>query len=743
MHIMERIIASAGDILASAGDLALVVLGFSAIIVIHEAGHFFAARWAGIRVLAFAVGFGPALVSFRKGLGLRRGSSESEYNKLRADAQGFAGAARETARDALSGKVSPTEYRLNVLPFGGYVKMLGQDDADPGAISTDPDSYQNCKPWKRMVVISAGVVFNIITAAILFVIVFNPHVGLLEETARIGGVVDAECPAAVAVAANASQLGVTAPGLKPGDTIVSVNGEKPSHFNDFSLAIAMTHRSAADPLRGEPVAIDVQRPGVSDVLHFAISPRVDEGSKMFGIGATQMATDRIQSGSRRNNADLQRVLDLWGFKQLRPGMSMVQVQGKPVTSPYDLDEAIERSGGKPVSAVFQGGTGSPVSVEIVPRPALLSTKVEIGTGSKKTSIFPRHLLGLMPVLAVGGVMDNSPAKNAGIKEGDIFAQLGNTEWPSVPVGISLIRACVDADIHVRVLRQTSPGVWEEIDIKNVRTTNEGTLGFDRTDSAYLSNIVAAWPITGVSAPTPSGGALPSIQNGSRITAVNGTPVATLGELRNTLKQITSSGSPMSVTLTVRPPAGGKDTPERPTQEVSWPLSADDAAALSRLGWENPIPIGDIFDHERFTWKSETFGGAIPMGLHETNRVMMNTYLTFARLFQGSVKVEHLKGPVGIAHVGVAIADRGFVWLLFFMALISVNLAVINFLPMPIADGGHMLFLIYEQITGRAPSARFQNAAAITGLVILGTLFLVVTFHDVTNVFTDLSRFFRG
>ena len=746
MEIMHRILASAGDILTSAGDLLLVVLGFSAIIVIHEAGHFFAARWAGIRVLAFAVGFGPALVSFRKGFGFRRGSSEPEYSKLVTDATGFAGAPREAARDALSGKVSPTEYRLNVLPFGGYVKMLGQDDADPGAVSTDPDSYQNCRPWKRMVVISAGVVFNIITAAILFIIVFNPHVGLLEETPRIGGVVDPECPAAVAVALNAPQLGVTAPGLKPGDTILSVNGEEPNHFNDFSLAVAMTHRSANDPLKGDPIAIDVRRPGVNGILHFAIAPRVDDSTRMFGIGAMQMATDRVQSGSRRANAELQRVLDAWGFKQLRPGMRLMTVQGKPAASPYDLDEAVEQSGGKPINAVFQadGSPGAPpVSIEFIPRPALLTTKVEIGTGSKKTAVYPRHLMGLMPVLAVGGVTENSPAMKAGIKEGDVFAQLGNTEWPSVPAGLALIRACVDADIHVKVYRQTSPGVWEEKDLRNVRTTSEGTLGFDRTDSAYLTNIVAAWPMTGVTAATPSGGALPSIQNGSRILAVNGSPVGTLGELRTALKQITSSGAATTVALTVRPPSGGLNTPERPTQQVEWPLSADDAAALSRLGWENPHEIGALFDHERFVWRAETIGGAIPMGLHETQRVMTNTYLTFARLFQGSVKVEHLKGPVGIAHVGVVIADRGFVWLLFFMALISVNLAVINFLPMPIADGGHMIFLVYEQLTGRPPSARFQNAAAITGLVILGTLFLVVTFHDVRNVFTDLTRFFGG
>jgi regulator of sigma E protease len=69
--------------------------------------------------------------------------------------------------------------------------------------------------------------------------------------------------------------------------------------------------------------------------------------------------------------------------------------------------------------------------------------------------------------------------------------------------------------------------------------------------------------------------------------------------------------------------------------------------------------------------------------------------------------------------------------------------VINFLPMPIADGGHMVFLIYEQLTGRPPSVRFQNAAAIAGLVIIGTLFLIVTFHDVGGVYTDLKRFFGG
>ena len=105
-----------------------------------------------------------------------------------------------------------------------------------------------------------------------------------------------------------------------------------------------------------------------------------------------------------------------------------------------------------------------------------------------------------------------------------------------------------------------------------------------------------------------------------------------------------------------------------------------------------------------------------------------------RAFQGTVKVEQLKGPVGIAHLGTIIAARGYIWLLFFLGLVSVNLAVINFLPVPIADGGHFVFLVYEQFAGRPPSVRFQNAAAITGLVLIVGLFLVVTFNDISNLF---------
>src|SRR5436190_22263775 len=95
-------------------SLILLILGFGFVIFFHELGHFLAAKWVGIRVEQFAVGFGQALISWRKGMGFKTGSSGKKYEELVAAGQ--------------AGDVGETEYRLNWIPLGGYVKMLGQDD---------------------------------------------------------------------------------------------------------------------------------------------------------------------------------------------------------------------------------------------------------------------------------------------------------------------------------------------------------------------------------------------------------------------------------------------------------------------------------------------------------------------------------------------------------------------------------------------------------------------------------------
>src|SRR5687767_13703166 len=165
------------EMLGNAFAIAALVFGFGFVVFFHELGHFLAAKWVGIKVEPFAVGFGHALVAFRKGLGFRVGSTTKEYERtVREHAEKkhsrkgdithaeFSAAAEELG-------LGETEYRLNWMPLGGYVKMLGQDDLNPTAQSEDPRAYNRKSIGARMFVVSAGVIMNVILAAILFMAV--------------------------------------------------------------------------------------------------------------------------------------------------------------------------------------------------------------------------------------------------------------------------------------------------------------------------------------------------------------------------------------------------------------------------------------------------------------------------------------------------------------------------------------------------------------------------------------------
>src|SRR3954447_20463683 len=165
----------------------LLALGFGFVIFWHELGHFIAAKWAGVKVEQFAVGFGTAAMAWRKGIGAVLGGSTTpkvearvhqERERVRSRPEKNAVGEleqREETDDQIRERlgIGETEYRLNWLPLGGYVKMLGQDDLNPNAIANDPRAY-NMKPiGKRMVIVSAGVIMNIILAAIGFSVLFG------------------------------------------------------------------------------------------------------------------------------------------------------------------------------------------------------------------------------------------------------------------------------------------------------------------------------------------------------------------------------------------------------------------------------------------------------------------------------------------------------------------------------------------------------------------------------------------
>ncbi len=692
-------------------DFLLVAFGFGLIVFIHELGHFVAARWAGIRVLAFSVGFGQVLLSYRKGLGWRRGSSDDEY--------------KARAKEGLAAGLGVTEYRLSSLPLGGYVRMLGQDDLDPTDVSDAADSYQRCVVWKRMVVISAGVAANIATAALLFILVFT--VGLKVDPPRVGGVIDASA-AARAVAENAEALGVNTPGLQAGDLVTEVNGRRATRFDDLVIAAAMSRRQ-------EPVGLVVERPGVAEPLRFSVTPTKGEATGLLEMGILPAAGVAVVTPAPGEDAErFPGIMRAMGLAGVEPGMRLVSAGGEPVVTASTLDEVFDAARGEPVTLAFaakDAGPGDAPSLQLTlpGRPMRQVTLAALPDGVRMPS---SHVLGLTGVIRVGSLGRAPPEP---LLEGDVLIRVGSVDYPSPAQARREIIAHAGRAISLRVQRG-----GETLSL-TAKVKADGTIGFQLDDTFFTSALLAlpdeAAPAEepvgddAAAEPAPPAAARVLDRPGLTLVAVNGAGVQTLADAWRVLREVTrpaaEAAAGAEVTLDLR-------TPAEPAVDIRrvWSLTADEVRALHDLGWQSPAPP-DLFEPASALLRAEQPLGGIALGLGETRRVILNVYVTIHRLFHGTVGVQHLTGPVGIARYGTIIASRGPVWLVFFLALVSVNLAVVNFLPLPIVDGGQFLMLLYEQLRGKPVPLPVQNAVTLAGLVLVGSMFLIVTFNDVRGL----------
>ena len=201
----------------------LVVLGV--LIFIHEMGHYLAARWRGVHVDAFSIGFGKAIASWTD----RRG----------------------------------TEWRVSWIPLGGYVKLHGQSEPDettPDTATLRPgQSFHNKSVGDRAIVVAAGPVANFLLAALLFAGLFATYGRPVGQTA-IGAV----------AAGSAAEVA----GLLPGDVIISLDDVRVSRFEQLQRYI--------QPRAGQPVAVALSRDGRD--LTITVTPGTRPGTEAAPVG---------------------------------------------------------------------------------------------------------------------------------------------------------------------------------------------------------------------------------------------------------------------------------------------------------------------------------------------------------------------------------------------------------------------------------------------------------------------------
>lgn len=188
---------------------------FGLLITAHELGHFIFAKLNGVKVLEFSIGMGPRLFKV---------------------------------------KGKETEYSLRLLPVGGYVKMLGEEEE-----CDDPRSFRKQSPWKRLSILIAGAFMNFVLAIILFVIIFY-NVGV--TTLTIDSVVR-DYPAFKS-------------GIKPGDKIIAVNGDKINSWNEFLIFMSNN--------QNKEFVLTIKRDNI--IIDKTLNPMMSKEDNRYIIGIT-------------------------------------------------------------------------------------------------------------------------------------------------------------------------------------------------------------------------------------------------------------------------------------------------------------------------------------------------------------------------------------------------------------------------------------------------------------------------
>ena len=123
-------------------------------------------------------------------------------------------------------------------------------------------------------------------------------------------------------------------------------------------------------------------------------------------------------------------------------------------------------------------------------------------------------------------------------------------------------------------------------------------------------------------------------------------------------------------------------------------------------------------------------GSIKLGGRKAFQWIFRIYATIRGLGSGQISLGNVSGVIGIGYITYAAAKRGIGMLLYFLAILSVNLGIVNLLPIPVFDGGHLVFAAIEKVRGKAVSARIQGMANYLGLAIILALVALTFWNDI-------------
>ena len=668
------------------GNVLLVMLGFGAVVLVHEFGHFIVAKLSNIKVEAFSIFMPPILLGVQK--------TEKGY-RFRILPEIFPKEGDETGEGAMNftvgkkGHASETEYRVGLIPFGGFVKMLGQDDIGPVKTNEDPRSYANKPVHIRAATIAAGVVFNVVSAVIIFMITFL--IGIELQPPVVGGVIP-DSPAASA-------------GLKEGDEIIEIAGKKEDlDFSSIGIAAALSNRE-------EKIAIRVRHTDGSEEDMTLVAERLsDQPMRLFGVlKASSLSVTKYL------NEDAN---DLYSRTNLLPGDRITSVNGRDIRGHWELVDIIQNTLLPEVTlSAERTRNGKSEIVEAQARLCLSIASVsDVQSESDLTNIY-----SMVPRLKIVLSADEQdPSKNdtdSYLRAGDIILAAGNINNPTYKELRDVIAEHENRELPMKVLRVDPNGFEDSLLITVIPRREEGG---ERPLIGINLALDTERPIVAKTIVTEQGPSELKIPSGAAITAVDGEAVSDFYDVIREIKKY--PGERITVDWRLDQETAGN---------VVLDVGTDNEFITVKSFLAEDIPFADL----KRSYKASGPINAVVMGYRRTVMFIAQTYVTLKRLVGGLVSPKNLMGPVGIITFSYRIvSEQPMVYYVYFLGLISAVIAVFNFLPLPPLDGGLVVLLLIEKIKGSALSERVQTIIAYTGWMLVLLLFLYVTFNDIRKFF---------
>ncbi|MFH1231323.1 MAG: RIP metalloprotease RseP, partial [Planctomycetota bacterium] len=357
----------------------MVIFGLGIIIFIHELGHFLVAKRSGIRVEIFSIGFGPAIWKTKKG---------------------------------------DTEYRLSILPLGGFVKLAGDNIASPD-IKNLPDEFISKPPLTRAKVFIAGALMNFILAFPLCIISYLIGINLMA-------------PSVGEIQRGSSEWNSS---LQKGDIILSII-KSSADGNEIEYPIKNHNDYRREIVRistGTPLKLKVKRDEKEMMIDI-----VANGSAGLGVFPLSNVIKSIQPGSAAEKAGL------------KPNDEILEVNGESTSSAGEISSIISQRTGLPTPMKIRSPNGEIKNITAIPAKKEL-TKSQYNIGSD----------GIMPVIIAEARKDR-PAANAGIQKGDRIVTVNNSPIKSWNKFTEIIKASAGKNLELTILRENKPSASEAI-----------------------------------------------------------------------------------------------------------------------------------------------------------------------------------------------------------------------------------------------------------------------------------------